>query len=174
MERYGFFRQRLGHGRFFAGPNVPWLVTVKQHLGRSALWAKMIQTVVTYLLAGTMLICPYMCFEQMAGKSAAPCATGSCCCHDQCPSPDGQGPEEEDRDNTQPDCLCHGAIVAGTKIEHQAPPADFYVGRATDQACKVGAIGPFFEPSLDGTHPCHFPPLASGREICALRGSLLL
>ena len=133
----------------------------------------MTRTVVAYVLAATTLICPYLCLGQSAGKPAAHSDAKSCSCHKGPSSPSDKPPEN--RDEQEPDCLCHGAIVDGVKVGGQIALADFDFVRFLDVVSEVGAATSSCERVIDGTlHPCHFPPRSSGREICELRGSLLL
>ena len=138
----------------------------------------MIRTAVAYTLAATVLICPYMCLGQMAGRKVAQFGVTACSCHGElCPPNDGGPPDDnapEDRDNKQPDCLCHGAIVDGAKVEGQAAFADFSLVRTMDILPEIDAAVSSVKRSIDRTAPCHFPHLSSAREICALCGSLLL
>lgn len=130
------------------------------------------RVVVTCVLMAVMLSCPYLCLGQRAQDApASGDATCACCDRSRLPS-EREAPEH--RDDKQPDCLCHGAIVEGARLAPETALSDAFMTQTMDLARDTGAIALSSEASIDRAHPCHFPPVASGREICALCGSLLL
>jgi hypothetical protein len=131
----------------------------------------MARATVTYLLIATVLICPYLCLgEDTEAADAHSLAVGCSCCH----VPLGQDNEapESPEDGDQ-DCLCHGAIEAD-KVEAPDCGADalshfWFSTPDFGLSFPSSACG-----TLDARHSVHFPPLCSGREICALVNVRLL
>ncbi len=130
------------------------------------------------LMALLVLICPFQCAEgcwlhACAGADAAACGSDADC--DCACDREQQLPCNDGGDNSQDaDCFCNGAVVSdGTKC----PELD--VDRGFNAlAVMNGAITRQFAGTSRGDSDplrgCHFPPLASGRDICALVGSYLL
>ena len=130
----------------------------------------MTRTIVTYLLIAVVLICPYCCLGKDARQSTSHSPPVSCsCCSKPAPS-DDQAPRSPDEGD--PDCLCHGAIMNGSKALCSEATADEIVISLLDLdddglSCSLLA-------TLGSTLPSHFPPFSTGRGICALTCALLL
>lgn len=131
----------------------------------------MARATVTHLLIATVLICPYLCLGELTESVSCAQAVGCSCCHDPL-GQDNDAPESpEDGDQ---DCLCHGAIAA-VKVESpetSASESSFAGTLALDLDRSVLSGSGLL--SLDSRRSVHFPPLCSGREICALINVRLL
>ena len=123
------------------------------------------------LLIAILLACPYFCLGEMAGGMNA--LHDSCCysCSGH-PSP-SSGETPDSPDESQPDCLCHGAITGGartTQVDFMAPLT--ISGWLLDAASSASA-GPSWA-TLSFKLPHQFLPFSTGRDVCALTGALLL
>ena len=142
----------------------------------------MMQLAHVFLLIVCLLLCPLRC---MGTLTQAECAhrsqeqASSCCgqCQEQQPSVALPGsdrqPENPADDCGCGSCLCHGGAmvdIAGIDVAHSdrfscvtpLPAADAH----SHLSLLLGAS--------HSRHPSPFPPLASGREVCALTSTLLL
>ena len=136
------------------------------------------RTATIYVLAGTMLFCPYVCLPEAAAKESA-CRVCDCRMEDHyCPSP-ASGPNGDRPDNSGSktqggDCLCHGAVL-------QSPPNPPSLDIAFATLLPIGDLLAVAKSSVCGCNlfavehaVCHFPAADSGREVRALIESLLL
>ncbi len=128
-------------------------------------------TVVT-LLTAALLGCPFICLGEGAGT---PCPDVACCdCQDQepvrneCPTPDGPVEDESD-------CLCRGAIAGadGPRVVSNLENEVRFVEDVDDSLAGAHSVVNRFVESLP-FRASHFPPLSSGRDICALINARLL
>ena len=140
----------------------------------------MMQVAHVFLLIVCLLWCPMRCLGALSKECAQVSQKNaySCCRH----CDEQQRPTTPFGDDRQPDnpaddcgcgsCLCHGAVVAGVTIDVVDSDVFSYV----TPLLKVDARAHFslLLTASHSQHPCHFPPLASGREICALTCVLLL
>jgi hypothetical protein len=126
------------------------------------------RTVVASLLAATMFLCPYGCLGRLVGQASAACGDECCCCGE-CPTPVG-GDKPDQREDQRSDCLCHGAITDGAKVDGHLDAESGLLAVTIDVTHQAGAISPSEELSVSCEHARHFPPLVSGRQICALCG----
>jgi hypothetical protein len=158
----------------------------------------MIHASLNLLLAGLLVFCPFFCLPQGAQVESAARQAGCChgqfslspvacdgieanrkskvlsktCCGPEAPAPAQdrlpQAPEDEPHD-----CLCRGAVV-GFKGELSDLRFDSSIAPSfvsVDECQTIGrtlAAGAFRAPRAR-----HFPP-SSGRDICILRGLLLI
>ena len=126
---------------------------------------------VAYLLIATVMVCPYLCLGEDA-EAVDACATQvRCSCSDEPANGDKVPPESPDDEGR--DCLCQGAIEA-VKADDSSCCADELL------LCRMSPLEldlsrPSYACStLESGHSVHFPPLSSGREICALVNARLL
>ena len=131
----------------------------------------MAKATLAYLLIATVLICPYLCLAE-GTEAADVCAQAvSCSCSDEPLGQDNDTPESPE--GGEHDCLCRGAIEAA-KIEG----SDFGADDLSLYWVSPLEIGLSFPSSacstLESGNSVHFPPLSSGREICALVNARLL
>ncbi|MCA9247578.1 MAG: hypothetical protein KDA42_10695 [Planctomycetales bacterium] len=129
----------------------------------------MFQRFATHLSIAIVLVCPYLCLGSAEGCSTADVQKDKCCCH--CDSREANDDAPPTPRDSGPDCLCHGAVIDGAKIELQtfaddsALVATLYLPTSMFVEAQSVAVSP---------HPCHFPPGSSGRDLCALNCALLL
>jgi len=130
----------------------------------------MLRTIIAYLLIAVVLICPYLCLgEEGAWTVAHSSAAGCACCGEPAQS-NGEAPESPDEG--EPDCLCHGAIMDGSRVECPEARADEMLILALD--LNDDTLASSLLSALGSPLPSHFPPLSTGREICAICCALLL
>ena len=138
---------------------------------------------ISILLMAVLLICPLFCAGD-ACCAVADCAVADCdrreCSHDEheheecshqddCPA-DHHSPC---RNHQHPDCICQGAVV--NPSSSLADSSDTIVVWFVPSAGIAGsAVALDSNPILSFSHPAHFPPLTSGRDICDLVSSWLL
>ncbi len=124
------------------------------------------------LLSAVLLGCPFICLGEAVGTS---CGEFACCdCQDQepapgaCPMPDG--PVED-----EPDCLCRGAIAGadGPSIVSDLENEVRFIEDIDVLLAGAHSVVNRFVESLP-FRASHFPPLSSGRDICALISARLL
>ena len=127
---------------------------------------------IVMLLSAVLLGCPFICLGEGAGTS---CADVACCdCQDQEParneSPTPDGPVEDESD-----CLCHGAIAGadGPSIVSDLENEVRFVEDVDDLLAGAHSVVNRAVESLP-FRASHFPPLSSGRDICALINARLL
>ena len=133
----------------------------------------------TWLLVAVLLGCPYVCILQLAlpmSMSDSLCSCGSCHGLDHSeflePPPSDSGSSEG-----QTPCLCKGAVLECSEklidIGREAARSSFF-----EDALLALSRRPASSAINDGrcflAHASHFPPLSSGRDICALVNSRLL
>ena len=142
---------------------------------------------ISQLLIVVLLVCPYFCIGQIASGMAASHAPGLCSCSpsscprmlgdspqiaSECPSPsDDKTPEAPNK--SRPDCLCHGAGAVGDGLRtvqvEDSPMIHHWLSDSTPLTTAVSCLTAIsFEP------PHQFPPFSTGRDVCALVGTLLL
>ena len=132
---------------------------------------KSLRTTVSYLLIVAVLACPYLCLGEASGAPVASCKADHCRCPhngDRSGREAPQSPADESGD-----CLCYGAIVDGLRsVDLDYSPAVAVTWLDGDSllspigtSLALGAIS--FE------QPHQFPPLSSGRDVCALTCALL-
>ena len=124
------------------------------------------------LLSAVLLGCPFICLGEAVGTS---CAEIACCdCQDQepvrneCPTPDGPVEDESD-------CLCRGAIAGanGPSIVSDLENEVRFVERIDVLLAGAHSVVNRSVESLP-FRASQFPPLSSGRDICALINARLL
>jgi len=132
----------------------------------------MTRNITTYLIVVVLLACPYICLGEQISATAQ-CSGATCCC---CRTPEDErsdAPLPVNHESGDHDCLCHGAIVrAGLRaLDFDATPS-----HAFDLPAGIRSLA-----SVDlllkneSRDACHgFPPLSTGRDICALTGAFLL
>lgn len=128
---------------------------------------------VSYLLIAGVLFCPYSCMGEQPEADAAPAAEAGClCCHE--PQDDSANEVPRLPDESDPDCLCHGAVFQ-SRVECEQSVADdvAYFSCTTLNDRLSNFSGSLFF-GCDFSLPCHFPPLSTGRDICALTCALLI
>jgi len=136
-----------------------------------------------FLLAGTVLLCPYPCLWRAAAGCQATASAGDgrakdpCCC-----GPASEPASEKGKDRSgEPGsrlgsgmCLCRGAVLTLPAtvpgLDHE--PAAFVPADDLPAAARPSVLG-------DGRFAveraaCHFPSADSGREVRALIASLVL
>jgi len=130
---------------------------------------------ITYLLTIVLLGCPLLCLSNScvvdASASVPPAAACGCChgCESGVPPSDG---EESDEPCPEPNCLCHGAVVA---VRARGVEVD----RPNDWVTLIGDPDPLatlpVETYLSGVSgPCRPAATPFGRDLCALIGAFLL
>ena len=109
-----------------------------------------------------MLVCPFFCMNEAKGSTNRPTETKKCCCSPQ---------EEPGEESPQPpatgiDCLCQGAITA----EVQTVDFDFAPQLVMDWLGGeiANSLASLILSEMTSESPHSFPPLSTGREICAL------
>lgn len=130
----------------------------------------MLRVTVTYLLTFVLLICPYFCMGEEAECAVTHRSAIGCSCGDKPCDADNEAPQSpEDADA---DCLCHGAIFHGAKVEG----ADCRFSLPAIELVDLDVHAPYASRprSDDFLHVGHFPPLSTGRGVCGLICSLLL
>ena len=115
-----------------------------------------------YLLITVLLMCPYLCLGKEVGRTVAhsPSAACSCCM----PPGESQDKVPTPAEENSPECLCHGAIMDGSRGDWPEPATDHPVIPILDGDGGTIALLPFFVCSRFA--PRHFPPGSSGRETC--------
>jgi len=129
----------------------------------------MLRTGIIHLLIGVLLACPYLCASE-SPSCVTPCQTGGCSCHNHNDRSDEQSPQSPD--GSHPDCLCHGATIEWVRpadLGEPAPPAIIWL---IDDFIPMTISLPVSAASSERLHP--FPPFATGRDICTLRGLWLI
>lgn len=130
------------------------------------------------LMAVLVLICPFQCAEgcwmhACAGAAAGACGSDAdcdCTCDRERPLPCNHGGD----DSQEADCFCNGAVMShGAKCPEFDVDRGFIAVVVLDSSItrQFAANSRSDSTILRGSH---FPPLASGRDICALVGSYLL
>ena len=141
----------------------------------------MIQVAHVFLMIVCLLWCPMRCMGALSGRECAQVSQRqvcSCCghCDEQqrptTPSGEDRQPENPADDCGCGSCLCHGAVVAGTTIDVADSDGFSYVTPLLE--VDIRASISLLLMASHSQHPCHFPPLASGRKVCALTCALLL
>jgi hypothetical protein len=133
-----------------------------------------------------VIACPVLCFGESAmARGDAGGATSAadrddspseCCgaCRTSRQHESSSESEQNRSPSPQPEsshCLCKGAVAAGD-ADSDAPDAD---GAGWEWAALDAAPGPHHAARRLLSHtPRHFPPLATGRSLCALTQTLLL
>ncbi len=144
----------------------------------------MLRQITSHVVLLILLVCPYLCLGEtvlqcgMAGAECGVVASAEPCC---CPSAAGScdansnskhdpaSPSESDGD---PDCLCHGAVPQA----RSSGPSDFFVLPAVtfDRHLFVSAPHCGTQLVVRTATPRHFPPLATGRDVCVYASLLLI
>ncbi len=124
---------------------------------------------VAYQLIVLVVVCPYFCMGEDAGASDAQASANPCCCKDGPIDGDNRAPQPQDQSDS--DCLCHGAIVDGVNAQTAEFGTDLFVTDLLDLSSGAVPLKPSIDLSLG---VCHFPPLLTGRDVCALTCALLL
>ena len=131
----------------------------------------MAKATLSYLLAATVLICPYLCLGEDTEAADACAQAVACTCSDEPLGQHNEAPESPEGGDQ--DCLCRGAIEAA-KIEGSDYGTDKLLLRWLSPL-ELGLSFPSSDCStLKSGHSVHFPTLSSGREICAQVNSRLL
>lgn len=129
----------------------------------------MLRSCVTQLLVVLVVICPYFCLGEAAEVPGAQSVSSTCCCKRGPTDGDHESPHPQDRDES--DCLCHGAIADGVKVEAAECDTELFVTDLLDLSSDVVRSQPSYDLLLG---VCHFPPFSTGRDVCALTCALLL
>jgi hypothetical protein len=133
-----------------------------------------VRTGIACLLMVVVPLCPGFCLDKQVRSSALAPAPSSCgCCEStppaECPSPaDLPQPAR----NADPDCLCHGAIMGGAKLDGGDDGERLAAPLLDSQG--VAHLPIVRDPAIDSQTVRHFPPNVSGRDICALVCLLLI
>lgn len=126
------------------------------------------------LLIACVLLCPMRCMGAMGTPERAdrPQAsqerTCSCCSH----SEQQPAPSRKSQHCGCGSCLCHGAMVDVVDID----PLDLGNFSYVTPLLEMDGVSQWRQESTASRlrRPCHFPPLATGRDLCALTSTLLL
>jgi len=138
-----------------------------------------------YFLVLLLVSCPYFCLAEspgtVAGVAAArPCSHCNGCSRSGDRAPTDRAPTDDRTDTGCGNCLCHGAVFYGWKVQSQqrveSPESRVQSRNALAlyrclRLCSTLDSGLW---TLDSGLSCHFPPYSTGREICALISSRLL
>ena len=129
-----------------------------------------------YLLTAVLVGCPLICLGERCASADTPRTAVCGCCHDRDSgsengpadgSPTGDGDDDQD-----PNCLCHGAIVATrTRVADADPSGELDTPVEYGLAADVRRLST----PLDGTcSPCQVSSFDFGRDLCVLLGVFLL
>ena len=128
---------------------------------------KMLRIATPQLLIMLVLICPQLC----RGKAVvAPCEAHGCCCAERSDSSGNETPAPSDE--SEPDCLCQGAIMDNVRSTELDLPTPLAVNWRIDDPILSSSALFLAEMSLEPPH--QFPPFSSGRDVCVLACALLL
>lgn len=122
-----------------------------------------------YLLILLVGICPYFCMGEASKGADSEASRSHCCCKGRPADGDNESPHAPCRD--EPDCLCKGAIVDGVNAEVTEYDTDLLITDLLDFSADFVRTQPSADLFLG---VCHFPPLSTGRDVCALTCALLL
>jgi hypothetical protein len=130
----------------------------------------MMQAATACFLIAVVLLCPYCCLGEKAGSGVSHTSAIGCCCCGERGDSDNDAPQRPEEGDS--DCLCRGAIFEGVRVEALDDSASLIVTPvviAEADAPSVSVTG-----NVDFPCACHFPPLSTGRDLCALCCALLL
>ena len=131
-----------------------------------------------YLLVLVLAGCPYFCLAESPGAVTEMAAARPCSHCNSCPRSDDRVPTDDRTDTGCGNCLCHGAVLYGWKVESQqrVESPESRVQSRNGFVLYQLASSQFYSrlSTLNSQLSCHFPPSSTGREICALIGVRLL
>jgi len=136
------------------------------------------RTATIYVIVGTLLFCPYICFIQAGAIQGTSCCVrdnrvSDCCCPSPASEPGKDRPSNPETEGGT--CLCHGAVLQSPTT---LPSLDIMptVFLPSDDLLSTAKSSSVLGDDLFAVEHavCHFPAADSGREVRALIESLLL
>ena len=122
---------------------------------------------VACLMIAVVVMCPHLCMGELS-VSTSMCQTICGCSQNETGPADPGAPADHNHD-----CLCDGAVANG---EVRTDDCDLRAPQAFSYECivtpSVYTDSRLTFISFERSH--HFPPLATGRDVCALTCTLLI
>lgn len=129
----------------------------------------MLRIATSYILIVIVLTSPPLCLGEAASAMGARNDAGGCSCASHRDHSSGENPEPSDE--SEPDCLCQGAIVdvRGTELDLPATIVVDWLISDIDLSSTALSLS-----ETSSGPPHQFPPLSTGRDVCILSCALLL
>ncbi len=133
----------------------------------------MLRFATSILLCQIVIVCPYLCLGELTLVSGETTVNPCGCCASQ-GTRDTKGANGEQKRGQTPlpangndsDCLCKGAIMDVVRSVDFEPGTPLTVDWITDDSANSSDSISMAETSSQPPHS--FPPLSTGRDICAL------